>query len=294
MHPLQPPELAHRLFQRLLREMCVLDARAILGRLLGAGIDLAQLALDGAELLAEEVLALSPAHLLLRLGLDLRLHRGDLELPAQQGVHLAQPRQGVADLQDLLGLTDAQLQVRGHQVRQAARLPDVRRDREDLRRQVLEREQLLDPGADRAHQRLGLDGPLELRVRRHRAHLRPGGRLVLDECLDARLGEPLDQRLHPPVRQAKDAHHHRHGPEAEEVVRIRVVDRRVPLRGQQQQAVPRQGVLDGGDGALAGDEERQHHVGEDDELPKGQDRDLFGDRELEGAFCGHPPAFRRG
>ncbi len=83
--------------------------------------------------------------LLLRLRLDLRLHGGDLELAAQERVHAAQPRQRVAQRQDLLRIAEPQLQVRGDQVREAPRLLHVLGDRQHLGRQALEAEQLLDP-----------------------------------------------------------------------------------------------------------------------------------------------------
>jgi hypothetical protein len=50
---------------------------------------LAELFLDGLELLAEHVLALVFAHLLLDLGVDALAHLEDLELPREQLEHLA-------------------------------------------------------------------------------------------------------------------------------------------------------------------------------------------------------------
>ena len=144
---------------RLLGHAGLLDLGAVLVRLVAAAVGLAELRLDRAQLLAQEVLALAARHLVVRLRLDLRLHRGDVELAAQQRVDLAQPRQRVLDLEHLLGLGDAQLEVRGHEVGELTRLVDRERDREHLGRQILQRQQLLDPPAHGAHQRLGLDAP---------------------------------------------------------------------------------------------------------------------------------------
>ena len=262
--------------------------------LFDARIDLAELGLDRAQLFAQVVLALAAAHLLLGLRLDLRLHAGDLELALQQRVHLAQPRERIGDLEHLLRLGEAQLQVRGDQIREPAGLPHVRRDREHLGRQIAERQQLLHARAHRAHQRLALHAPGRLRIGRDRRDLRPERGLVLDERLDARLGEALHQHFDAAVGQAQDAHHHRDRADLMQVVGFRIFDLGVALRGEQQQAVARERVLDRGHRALPRQEERQHHVREHHELPQREHRHLVRHLEVGGHGLGHRSAFRRG
>ncbi len=290
VHALEAPHLAHGLRERLLGHPHLLDLDAVLLRLLDARVGLAELRLDGAQLLAQVGLALAAVHLVLGLGLDLGLDGGHLELPTQQRVHAAQARQGIDDLEQLLGLGEPQPQVRGHEIRQAARLVDVGRDREHLGRQVLERQQLLDPPAHGADQRLGLHAPAGLFVRRQGAYAHPAGPLVLDEGIDARLREALHQHLHAAVGHAQDAHHHGHGAHAVEVVGLRGLDVALALRHEQHQPVAGQRVLDRGDRALARHEERQHHVGKDHQLPQREHRQLVGNREG-GAEFAHGSVF---
>ena len=53
MHPLEAAELTYRFFAGLAGEARLLDLESVLVELLGAGIDLAELVLDRAELLTE-------------------------------------------------------------------------------------------------------------------------------------------------------------------------------------------------------------------------------------------------
>jgi hypothetical protein len=279
VHALEAAKLAQRLRVRFRGQSRLGDLHAVLVQLLDARVGLAELGLDRAELLAQEVLALVAVDLLLGLGLDLRLDRGHLELAAQDRVHAPQPRQRVERLQHLLRVRQAQAQVRGHQVREAAGLLHVRRHREHLGRQVLQREELLHARAHRAHDRLGLDAPGRVLVCGERRHARPGRRVGLDEALHARLAEGLEQRLHAAVRQAQRAGHHRHGAHAVEVVGPGLVELAVALRHEEHQPVPGERVLERRDGSLAGHEERHHHVREDHELPEREQRQLLGDLE---------------
>ena len=293
MHALEPAQLAQRFLVCLGREPGLIDLGALLGDLLEPRIDLAELRLDRAHLLAKEVLALASAHLLLGQRLDLRLHGGDLELALQQRIHPAKPCDGIDDLQDFLGLRQAQPKIRCDQVRQTPGLMDIGGDGEDLGRKVLEGQQLFHSTAGRAHQRFGLDAPLGLVIRRKRTHRGPGGRLVLHVSFDSGLAQSLDQGLHAPVGQAEDAHHHGDGPDAVEIVGLRILDLRVPLGGEQHQPVPGQRILDGCDRLLARYEEGKHHIGEDDQLPQRQNRHLLRNLEIHG-IRGHVSLFRRG
>ena len=150
--------------------------------------------------------------------------------------------------------SEPQLQVRGDQVGEPARLVHVGRDREHLGREVLERQQLLDAASAPSRiSGLDLDGPLRLRRRPGWARRAPRWRGSFSTKLSMRaLHETLHQRLHAAVGQAQDAHHHarrcRRGTDRPGSGSSTLG---VALRGQQHQAVAGQGVLDRRDRALA-------------------------------------------
>src|SRR6185436_17327616 len=96
-------------------------------------VDLAQLLLDGLELLAEDVLALVAAHLLLDLAVDLLADLEHLVLAREELQHLAQAGLEVEGLEDVLLLVDLDVEVRRDEVGELARL----RDAVDERRRLL-------------------------------------------------------------------------------------------------------------------------------------------------------------
>jgi hypothetical protein len=163
----------------------------------------------------------------------------------------AQPRHGILDLEDLLGILEPELQVRRDEIREPAGLLHVRRDREHLGRQVLQREQLLDARAHCAHHRLDLHRPRRLEVVRHRLDPRPRRGVAFLEVLDAHAREALHEHLHAAVRQPHRAHHHRDGSEAVEVERGRILDLGIDLGGQQHAAIRGERVVDGLHGPVA-------------------------------------------
>ena len=164
MHALEAFQLADGLGECLFRHAHFVDLCAVLLSLLTARVGLAELRLDRAQLLAEEVLALAAAHLAVGLRLNFGLHRRDFELALEQRVDAPKTREGIDDLEDLLGFGEAELQVRGDEVGEATGVVNVRGDRQHLGRQVLERQQLLDPRAHGAHQSLAFDTPIGLVV----------------------------------------------------------------------------------------------------------------------------------
>jgi len=293
VHAFEAPHLLHGLGVRFLGHGRLFHLDLVLLGLLHPRVGLAELGLDRPQLLAQVMLALRARHLVVGLRLDLRLHRGDVELPPQQRVHAAQAGQGIDDLQDLLGFGGPQLQIGSDEVGESPRLVHVGGDRQDLRRQVLERQQLLDAAAHRTHERLRLDAPIHFFVSGQGSDERPVRPLVVDKRIDRRLREALHQDLHPAISHAQDAHHHHDGSDPVEVVRFGILGLGIPLRGEQQQAITREGVLDGGNRPLPRDEEWQHHVGEDHQLSEGENRQLIGNRELAGRNR-HLPILRLG
>ena len=190
----------------------VVDALAVLIHLFGARIEFTELSLDRAELFAQEVLALvlRIADAIARMAVRLGIGGARLQLAPQQSVDASQPCQRILGFQHLLGLGDPQAEIRGHQVGQAAGAIDVRRDRQDLGRQILQRQQFLDARPNRAHHRLGLDVPRLVLIARQRRDANPGTAALLDERFDRRTLEPLDENLEATVRHTTTAQHHRH------------------------------------------------------------------------------------
>ena len=154
-HLLQPPQLPlHRLL-RLRRQLRRLGALAQLVVLGAGGVRPGELLLDLAELLAQVMLALGLAHLLLDLVLDAGADLEDLLLPRQHPRHELQALGDVDLFQDLLLLLQGQVQVEGDQVGQAAGVLDVDGHHLQLLRQLRgEVDHRLELGVDAAHQPL--------------------------------------------------------------------------------------------------------------------------------------------
>ena len=114
-------------FDLLLRDLLGLGGEACLGDAVFEAVEialvavvLAELFLDGLELLAEHVLALILAHLLLDLGVDALAHFQDLELAREKLQHLADALFCVDRLEELGFLFDGGVQVGGHEVREGS------------------------------------------------------------------------------------------------------------------------------------------------------------------------------
>ena len=98
------------------------------------GIVLAELALDGLELLAQDVLALGLVQLRLDLGLDAALELEDLDLAGEEGGDELEALDDVERLEQLLALLGGHVRAVGDHVGQQARLGDVARGDGGLRR----------------------------------------------------------------------------------------------------------------------------------------------------------------
>ena len=119
---------------------------------------LAQLALDGLQLLAQDVLALGLVHLGLDLGLDLALELEDLDLAGEEARDELQALDDVDRLEQLLALLGRHVRAVRDHVGEQARLGDVAGGDGRLRRHGRARlDVLLDLALDGADQRLDLD-----------------------------------------------------------------------------------------------------------------------------------------
>ena len=97
-------------------------------------------------------------------------------------------------------------------------------------------------------------------------------RLHFGELVDADPLAALDERLDAAVGQLEELQDVDHGADAQQVVGLRVVLQRLALAGQDDRRLRlvRQG--DGADRALAPHEQGRHHLGEDDQLSRGHER----------------------
>ncbi len=101
-HGCQPRQLLLRLGPHVVRQALGGHGSAQLVQLLGEHVQLAQLPLDDAHLLAQEVLAVGAVDLLLHLALDLVLQLQHVQLLGQQDADHLEPLVGAKRLHDLL------------------------------------------------------------------------------------------------------------------------------------------------------------------------------------------------
>ena len=251
------------------------DGVELLAQLVGLGgglVELAQLAADRLELLAQDELALALVDLRLDLVLDLRADRDDLEL-AREDVDQAAQAQGDVDLleQPLL-LLALQAQRAGDEVAERARVVDVG-DRElqllgEVRIALDDRgERLLDV----AHQRLEL-GRLGGNLVGQLGDLgHEVGRLA-HPAVDVDALAALDEDAHRPVGDLDHARDRADHADLEQVVGAGHLLVRMARGDHDQHAVAAQHVVDQRDRALLADGERDQRVGERDRLAQRQDR----------------------
>ena len=268
MHLLQPLELLGGLLLDLGRHSGLVDLALDLVHLLRLLVALPQLLMDLPELLPQKVLPLGLAHLVLGLVLDLRLHGGELELAGEQVVDLLQPLDGFVDLKDGLALFDLEAQIGGYQIREHAGIDHVVRDHDDLGREILEVEDLLDLFLDAAHERLDLEGQLDDRLLDDLLYLHLEVGLFPHELFQRSLGQPLYQDLHAAVVELQHAQDGGHRAHAEKVVGFRVILRGIFLYHEKDVPVPRKRCVHRVDRDLPPDEQGNHHVGIDDDVPE--------------------------
>src|SRR5690606_9035717 len=119
-HRLEAPQLLHRLLVRLFRHPGLLDRLAQLLDL-GVLVVLAELALDRAHLLAQQVLPLALLELFLRLLADLARQLQHLDAVREVVRDLLEPLADVESLEDLLLLRRLDVDEAGDQIRELRR-----------------------------------------------------------------------------------------------------------------------------------------------------------------------------
>ena len=254
----------------LLGQVRLVDAVAQLVDL-GLGlVGLAQLVLDGLELLAQDVLALGLVHLRLDLVLDLGAQLQHFQLPVHEGGEAAQPLGEVDLFEQLLLVLGLEAHGGGDEVAESRRVVDVGGRQLQLVGQV--GDQLDDPGVDGDEVALQR---LQFGARHHDVGqvVHHGGqvRLFGDEPLDLDAPDPLGddaQRAVGGLDHLLDGGEH---PDGVDVVRAGHLDVR-PFGGHQAHLlVAAQDVVDEGDRPGLAHGQRRHGVGEDHGVLERQD-----------------------
>ena len=210
----QPLDLALRLGQRLLGQRGLLDARQQLAHVLLVGVGLAQLALDRAQLLPQEELALVLVDLDLGLLLDVVEHARPRHLTLQPREHEAQPLSDVQALQHLVAIRDPEAEVGGREVGEAPWIGHVHaQDRGHVARDLLGHVGQRLGGRDHPRDQLAALGGLHRRLARV-AHDRHGVGLGLLHVLDHDPLHALQRDLHRVPRQVDALVHARGHPDA--------------------------------------------------------------------------------
>jgi hypothetical protein len=245
----------------VLGQLRLLELLAELPRLRLLLVNLTELLLDRAQLLAQDVLALAPVHLRLHLRLDAAADLDQLELAGEDLRQEPQPLLDAPLLEQPLLLLRGHAQGAGDHVGELGGVVQVRHRQLELLGQI---GKLLDDARER-----GLDvaaQALELR-RRHELvrSLRDAGheiRLRGDEVAELHALAALDQDadgavgyLHHPRHDADHAH-------AVEVVGARLLGLRVLRRDHHQHPVAAEHVVHELDRALLADREREHRLRE--------------------------------
>ena len=290
-HQFEFSQLPQGLVLDLLGHAGILDA---LGQFIGLAwwrlLQVPQFLLDGLHLLVEVILALILLHLLLDAAADPLLRLEDVVLTLHQPHQVLQARLNIGDLQDPLLLVEAQGHVGGHGIRQPRGVIDPRQGGQHLRRDLfVELDILIEEPERRTHQdiRLPLVQGQAFAQGRHRRDEDIQG---LGVALDARPTHPLHQDLDGADRQLQQLQHIGQGPDLVQIGGPGLIGFSALLRDEQDLLVAGHGAIQGPDGLVPANEERNDHVRIDDDVPQGQDRHFQGmvrQRILRGVFQGH-------
>src|SRR5438105_4535633 len=267
-HRLEALQLLDGLLLDVLRHLRLFDLLLQLVDLVALLVLAPQLLLNRLHLLVEVVLLLRLLHLLLDAGLDAAIDLELVHLDFEDAGDAVQALERRDDLEQVLLLVDADEQVRGNRIGQLARIVNTHRGNHRVVVQVVRQlHVLLEQRHDAPHR------PLDV-ARRF---------LLLGEHLDddavealvflpldgARAIDALDEHLDVAIRQLQALDDVGDAAHRVDIVRARIVNRRVVLRREEDPLVLQQRVLERARGRWPPDYERHHHVGENDDVPQG-------------------------
>jgi hypothetical protein len=235
-------------------------------------VALAELLLNRPHLLVEVVLLLRALHLLLYARADLALDLEHLELGLKQRRHLLDAARRFENFEEVLALVNLQVELCGDGIGKSRDALDLGNRIQRLRRNLLvELYVLFKTFVERLDQGLPLGVDLfGLLDALHRARKK---RFALLEAIDARPLLPLDQHLHGAVREAQHLDDRPDRPNVVHITFAGVVLPGLALGHEKELAFLGRRVFERGDRLCATHKERNHHVGEDHDVPQGEHRE---------------------
>ncbi len=274
-HAPEPSELLLRVLLDLLRHFRLRDRLGELRRFGALVLGLAELLLDGLELLAQQMLALAPLDRLAGALADVAGEPQHFEPVGQEPQHAVEPRLRIDGLEDLLLFLDLEVEKAGDDVRKGrgrVHGPDrvlefvgcVGNELQRLDRALLElHEARFDLGAGG----LRFGDPLDPRREE---------RMSLEEFDDA---EPLLAAADQVVAAVLGGHVAEDHPDRADLVEVRgagIGCLGIALEQDPDRRLGAYGVLDRRDRARPPDGERHHHGREQDRVPHGHDHHRVG------------------
>ena len=210
-------------------------------------------------------------HLFLDLRLDLRAELEHLELAAQDRGDLTQPRPDVGELEQRLLLLGLQAQRRGDEVRERARVLDVRGGELQLFGQIRdEPDHPCEEALDVPRERLDLGCLFELI--RQIGELADEIGVILQRPHEPDASQTLDEDAQGPVGNLDHLVDHGRGPDEVEVVEAGLLRLRILDGDESEHAIAGDHVLDELDRALLADRERRHRLRKHDRVLQRQHR----------------------
>jgi len=285
----ETPELTVRFAARLLGQPRLLEASAQLRHLGVAVLLLAELALDGPELLTEIVLALLLAQALLGLRGDLPAELAHGELALEEIHEAAELVAHRIHLEDLLARRRVQGHHRGDEIRHAERIGHVVGGHRQLVGQLWGRlHESPEDIEDGAAERVDLRRPRRLVVR----DLDPRDQVGVgrDEVGEADALDALHHDAHAAVGHPHELVDHTRGAEVVEVLGLRRLHLRVALGNQGQETVATHDIVHEADGLRLPHREGNHGQGEHHRVPQREHGQRVGNDEVAGwgvGLCGH-------
>ena len=268
---LQTVQFLERDFLRVFRKIDLFNLFAqgvCFGR---GGIGLAEFALNGADLLAEEEIALAFAHGGGDFLLDFRSERQHFEFAAHEGQQAAQALLDHVCFQQMLAFLEAEVEVGRDEVGQFAGMLGVERRHFDL--------------VGHCGRKVDDFLKLTLRVARHgdqfqrlfrdiADHLDFGAeiRLVRFVLPDAKPPQPLDQHAHGVVRELQHLQHAHRATVVPQVLGRRIFNVRFLLQNQTDEPVTGHHVVNQPNAGCRFHQQRCHHARENNDVRKAENR----------------------
>jgi len=260
---------ASRPLAGFLGQLGLLDLFLKFRDLVAAVLAVAELLLNGLHLLIQIVLALGLLHLPLHAGPDAFFHLQNGDFALHHAENAFKPLGNGNDAEDFLLFRDLDRQMGGNRVCQLGIVVDLVDRAEHFRRNLLVQfHVVLELGNDRARQGLHFD-VFAVALRQNR------GRRLEIVCpvgifADLRARAALHQNLDRVVGQLEKLQHGCERTDIVDLIRVRIVVRRIHLGCQKNMLVGGHHLFQRLDRLFAADKKRHDHVREDNDIAQGQ------------------------